>query len=157
MEKKDTVIPRRKYDSNKCSLTICPECSSPLVEEETTILLAAKSEKDEGTFITNLSGTHFCEKCPVVVFDIDKVGEAATLGIRRGRKISYIILGIVDLDRVPENKRNANLGSDGNPMPIVKFLPPINNSSVVNTPKIGRNEPCTCGSGKKYKHCHGKS
>jgi len=22
-------------------------------------------------------------------------------------------------------------------------------------PKIGRNEPCPCGSGKKYKHCHG--
>ncbi|MDP4264509.1 MAG: preprotein translocase subunit SecA [Bacteroidota bacterium] len=23
-------------------------------------------------------------------------------------------------------------------------------------PKIGRNDPCPCGSGKKYKHCHGK-
>jgi preprotein translocase subunit SecA len=23
-------------------------------------------------------------------------------------------------------------------------------------PKVGRNEPCTCGSGKKYKHCCGK-
>ncbi|HLA35501.1 MAG TPA: preprotein translocase subunit SecA [Rhodocyclaceae bacterium] len=23
-------------------------------------------------------------------------------------------------------------------------------------PKIGRNEPCPCGSGKKFKHCHGK-
>jgi preprotein translocase subunit SecA len=23
-------------------------------------------------------------------------------------------------------------------------------------PKIGRNEPCPCGSGKKYKQCHGK-
>ena len=22
--------------------------------------------------------------------------------------------------------------------------------------KVGRNEPCPCGSGKKYKHCHGK-
>jgi preprotein translocase subunit SecA len=24
------------------------------------------------------------------------------------------------------------------------------------TPKIGRNDPCPCGSGKKYKHCHGR-
>jgi len=24
------------------------------------------------------------------------------------------------------------------------------------TPKIGRNDPCPCGSGRKYKHCHGK-
>ncbi len=23
-------------------------------------------------------------------------------------------------------------------------------------PKVGRNEPCPCGSGKKFKHCHGK-
>lgn len=24
-------------------------------------------------------------------------------------------------------------------------------------PKVGRNEPCPCGSGKKYKRCHGKA
>ena len=23
-------------------------------------------------------------------------------------------------------------------------------------PKVGRNDPCPCGSGKKYKHCCGK-
>ena len=22
--------------------------------------------------------------------------------------------------------------------------------------KVGRNEPCPCGSGKKYKNCHGR-
>ncbi|MDZ4336622.1 MAG: SEC-C metal-binding domain-containing protein, partial [Pseudomonas sp.] len=27
---------------------------------------------------------------------------------------------------------------------------------VRTEPKIGRNEPCPCGSGKKYKHCHGQ-
>jgi hypothetical protein len=26
---------------------------------------------------------------------------------------------------------------------------------VRETPKVGRNEPCPCGSGKKYKKCHG--
>jgi preprotein translocase subunit SecA len=26
---------------------------------------------------------------------------------------------------------------------------------VRETKKVGRNEPCPCGSGKKYKHCHG--
>jgi uncharacterized protein len=25
-----------------------------------------------------------------------------------------------------------------------------------STPKVGRNDPCPCGSGKKYKHCCGK-
>jgi len=27
---------------------------------------------------------------------------------------------------------------------------------VRHAQKVGRNEPCPCGSGKKYKHCHGK-
>ena len=27
---------------------------------------------------------------------------------------------------------------------------------VREQPKVGRNEPCPCGSGKKYKHCHGR-
>ena len=29
-------------------------------------------------------------------------------------------------------------------------------TTVVKPPKIGRNDPCPCGSGKKYKNCHGK-
>jgi preprotein translocase subunit SecA len=40
---------------------------------------------------------------------------------------------------------------------------PIPNMPEVNTPvvksseeKVGRNDPCYCGSGKKYKHCHGQ-
>jgi preprotein translocase subunit SecA len=27
---------------------------------------------------------------------------------------------------------------------------------AVALPRVGRNDPCPCGSGKKYKHCHGK-
>ena len=29
-------------------------------------------------------------------------------------------------------------------------------SPVANEDKVGRNQPCPCGSGKKYKHCHGR-
>ncbi len=29
--------------------------------------------------------------------------------------------------------------------------------TVVKGKKVGRNEPCPCGSGKKYKQCHGAS
>ena len=32
-------------------------------------------------------------------------------------------------------------------------LPALADSAVA---RVGRNEPCPCGSGKKYKHCHGK-
>ena len=42
-----------------------------------------------------------------------------------------------------ENKQNNNQPSP--PQTIVR-----------ETPKLGRNEMCLCGSGKKFKHCHGK-
>ena len=32
---------------------------------------------------------------------------------------------------------------------------PVATPFVRNVPKVGRNEPCPCGSGRKYKHCHG--
>ena len=33
-----------------------------------------------------------------------------------------------------------------------KKMPTVN-----TTPKVGRNDPCPCGSGKKFKNCHGKN
>ncbi|MFA5230658.1 MAG: SEC-C metal-binding domain-containing protein [Candidatus Paceibacterota bacterium] len=47
---------------------------------------------------------------------------------------------------------------------IIKFnqkniqIQPKSNQVVVtgSKEKIGRNDPCSCGSGKKYKHCCGK-
>jgi uncharacterized protein YecA (UPF0149 family) len=30
-----------------------------------------------------------------------------------------------------------------------------NGPTTRSGPKIGRNDPCWCGSGKKYKKCHG--
>ncbi|MCX5697048.1 MAG: SEC-C metal-binding domain-containing protein [Candidatus Omnitrophica bacterium] len=35
----------------------------------------------------------------------------------------------------------------------IASAPPIPSQSKV---KVGRNDPCPCGSGKKYKKCHGR-
>ena len=35
--------------------------------------------------------------------------------------------------------------------------PDLNRTVVREEPKVGRNDPCPCGSGKKYKNCHGKN
>jgi SEC-C motif len=41
--------------------------------------------------------------------------------------------------------------------PIISHQPIAPHQTVIKTtPKVGRNEPCPCGSGKKYKHCCGK-
>nr|WP_244649568.1 SEC-C metal-binding domain-containing protein [Mesorhizobium sediminum] len=37
--------------------------------------------------------------------------------------------------------------------PRAGSIPP--KASAAGAGKIGRNECCPCGSGKKYKHCHG--
>ena len=36
------------------------------------------------------------------------------------------------------------------------YMPPAPMRQYVNADKVGRNDPCPYGSGKKYKHCHGK-
>ncbi len=152
----DLKIPRRKYYSDECSLTFCPECGSGLIGESCTILLRVKSDTDEGEFMTNLSGSHFCHKCPVVVFDSYKVADAAILGIRGNENLRYTIGGIIDLDSIPDNKKHLEIGSAENPVPLVHFLPDLNNKTVIARKKPGRNAPCLCGSGRKYKNCCGK-
>jgi hypothetical protein len=150
----DLSIPMRKYYSDECNLTICPECGSDLINGSSTILLSIKSDSDEGSFMTNLSGSHFCNKCPVVVFDKDKVEQAAILGIRGGKNLRYIVAGIIDLNAIPDDKKHLEIGSDENPMPLVEFLPDLKKQTVIDK-KPGRNDLCLCGSGKKYKKCCG--
>ncbi|MFN0137233.1 MAG: preprotein translocase subunit SecA [Phycisphaerae bacterium] len=44
--------------------------------------------------------------------------------------------------------KNGEDGKDATPEPIPTFKR--------DQPRVGRNDPCPCGSGKKYKQCHGK-
>jgi preprotein translocase subunit SecA len=34
--------------------------------------------------------------------------------------------------------------------------PTAKRQPVIAGDRVGRNDPCPCGSGKKYKHCHGR-
>lgn len=151
----DLSIPRRRYYSEDCGLTSCPECGLPLIEDSCTVIIAAKSDTDEGEFMSNMTGSHFCESCPIVVFDSDKVEQAARLGIRGDTNLRYLIGGIVNFNAIPQEKRHLEIGIEDNPVPLVHFLSDLNKTTVVNENKIGRNEPCPCGSGKKYKKCCG--
>jgi len=105
--------------------------------------------------MTSLSGSHFCIKCPVVVFDSAKIERAATVGIRGIKNLKYTVSGIIDLDSIPDNKKHIEIGCDENPVPLVPFLPELKDRTII-TKKPGRNEPCLCGSGQKYKKCCGR-
>jgi hypothetical protein len=155
LENINLKIPRRKYSFKGCNLTICPECGSDLIEESSSILLRVKSDSDAVEIMTSCSGSHFCKSCPVVVFDIDKIEQAAKIAIRGDKNLRYIISGIIDFDSIPDNKKHLPIGSDENPVPLVQFLPDLNSHTVIIN-KPGRNKLCLCGSGQKYKKCCGR-
>lgn len=155
-QKIDISIRRRRYYRIESETMLCPECNSELIDKGCTILLAVKSDTDEGEFMTNLTGSQFCPNCPIVVFDKEKVEQAARLGIKGEKNLQYQIAGIVDLNSIPKEKQHLEIGTDKNPVPLVEFLPDLNKSTLKKDKKVGRNEPCPCGSGKKYKKCCGR-
>jgi len=69
------------------------------------------------------------------------------------------------LEGVTAQKSEASPGTSasaipdaGAPIPV-KANEPRSRTPIVKTDleKVGRNEPCPCGSGKKYKQCHGRA
>ena len=82
---------------------------------------------------------------------------------RAGRQelIEQVTRNLAELDRGVIPEYTASMGSrerapQGRQPPQPQPLPaPAASSTILSTPKVGRNERCPCGSGKKYKHCHG--
>jgi hypothetical protein len=61
----------------------------------------------------------------------------------------------LEIPDLPDWPEPVPLGSEPAESDLQKSEP---SKPVVSEPKIGRNDPCPCGSGKKYKKCcHGKS
>jgi preprotein translocase subunit SecA len=57
----------------------------------------------------------------------------------------------VDPDAAPDGYDNLEGEHYHDPSDVA-----VKQEPVKVGPKIGRNDPCPCGSGKKYKQCHGK-
>ncbi|WP_242940935.1 SEC-C metal-binding domain-containing protein [[Clostridium] fimetarium] len=62
----------------------------------------------------------------------------------------HLFQGILAISEYLYRLRELELILDGK-VPIMSRMP------ISKPQKIGRNEPCSCGSGKKYKFCHGRS
>lgn len=64
-----------------------------------------------------------------------------------------------DLSKMRDNKPQIDAAGDdygANEKDYFDPSSPVKQEPVRVEPKIGRNDPCPCGSGKKYKQCHGK-
>ncbi len=145
----------RHYLSNVTGLDYCPECNTPLIDEGCTVLISVKTNKDEYEFMSNLTGSRFCSSCPVVVLDSNKIESAVKISCPEEEDLWYLICGIVNFDAIPKDQKNQEIGTDENPMPLVPFLPKLDKTNALSDKKIGRNDPCPCGSEKKYKKCCG--
>ena len=92
--------------------------------------------------------------------------------LARLREQVTALLGRVELrmDRVPEPKPSPALARESRADPLAgnraagqpARLPPRPgsvraSSGVPGVGKVARNAPCPCGSGRKYKHCHGRA
>ena len=51
-----------------------------------------------------------------------------------------------------EHSKAQDMGAENMP---ARSADPKGETFVRNQPKVGRNEPCPCGSGRKFKQCHG--
>ncbi|WP_035053410.1 SEC-C metal-binding domain-containing protein [Carnobacterium pleistocenium] len=80
-------------------------------------------------------------------------------------EFSYLYLNLNNYSRKLSNKGHTPKELTKHHNNTLSLLPnnvvPFTNKSTgkqepIRVNKVGRNEPCPCDSGKKYKHCHGK-
>jgi len=136
MNKFDASIPRKMFWSDKLvNKKKCPLCHSALENEYHTYAIAVLGGGETATFIAGNNAGSFCPECPVVVLDrkgFDRViGEIIeeSPDLRISGAVSFAVIGIVDTDAVPEDKRHLPLGGEENPIPLVPFLQEIDTAN----------------------------
>jgi preprotein translocase subunit SecA len=111
------------------------------------------------------------QKDPLVIYKTEAFNMFKQMvGIMNGKSIAILMRGQIPeappqenvSNNEPRPRQRYSEGRGGEPdasRPNAPVGPrpqgptgPIRNEG----PKIGRNDPCPCGSGKKYKNCHGR-
>ena len=84
-------------------------------------------------------------------------------------EVAKIMLHIVKTSRNTQMTSSVKVTSEGLNNSVANAMNSGNNVEAINNktekaqpivndgPKVGRNDPCPCGSGKKYKNCCGKN
>ena len=80
----------------------------------------------------------------VKVQSADQLGEAAESMETRAERVANVTY--------TAPTETGEISSEVDPASIMRAAAP----AAAAVPRVGRNEPCPCGSGRKYKQCHGK-
>jgi preprotein translocase subunit SecA len=94
----------------------------------------------------------FGQLLDAVKFDVTKV--LMTVKVQSSEEIERVA---EDMENRAENIANVTYTAPTETGEAVTVVDASTATSAVDhIPRVGRNEPCPCGSGKKYKQCHGK-
>lgn len=108
-------------------------------------------------------GAGYGGKDPIVVFKSEALGVFESMYQNIEKEVSEFIFKSRVNTEAPRRTPNRRPGSsrrtpprraaNNNSQTSAEFA---SQQAMGNMPKVGRNAPCPCGSGKKYKRCHGQ-
>jgi len=120
----DPSVPRRRYWSDDVGgKDICPCCGHALINEQQTYMMVVRQGGEAAPFIVGIKAGYFCTECPTVVLDRHGFEDYARMGIRNNRPGEFAILGLLDFAAIPPERQGQPIGAEGNPIPLVRFLP----------------------------------
>jgi hypothetical protein len=128
MKKFDPSIPRKQFWTDKIpNRHRCPYCRSKLEREYQHYMVAVEVDNERQAYVVGHDLGAFCLQCPIVVFDTKEIAGriAEVMELGKNESIAFAVLGIIDVDAIPEDKRDIPIGGDDNPIPLVNFVDTI--------------------------------
>ena len=110
--------------------------------ESVTLFDAMVNEINDGTISVLM-------RCSIPIAEQEDVKQAPLASHEEPKQQTYE--SHQNLDELSETQRQQAQAAQTDTRARQPMAPVVNNG-----PKIGRNDPCPCGSGKKYKNCHGR-
>ena len=110
---------------------------------------------DQMTYLREGIGLRgYGQKDPLVEYKKEAYSLFTALLQNIQKNVVYSLFKIAEVKQmVPSIMQKANKTYNA---PAKNMQKKQSSGTLVNKKKVGRNEPCPCGSGKKYKKCHGK-
>ncbi|MDO9557872.1 MAG: hypothetical protein Q7J82_09920 [Coriobacteriia bacterium] len=122
MKSQSESTPKKMYWSDNVRGTRqCPDCQTALVPKCHSYLMVLRHGESMDSRIVGSGGGHFCTACPVVVLDRARFDDYAATTRAARTASDYVVLGLVDLSAVPEDKRHLPFDEVNNPLPLVMF------------------------------------
>lgn len=121
--------------------------------------------RDMDELRNSVQNASYEQKDPLLIYKLESFGLFKRMMDETSRKaVSVLMRGQIPVqersqeevrEAAPEKKSDYSNyqtnRSEGQNRPEPRRVEPVRTG-----PKVGRNDPCPCGSGKKFKHCHGK-